>query len=238
MSKRANSEPKIPATDEESALRRPPQQARGERRVAGLLDAAAAVIAEVGVAAASAEAIARRAGTAKGSLYQFFPNADAIVSALAARYATELATVYAASFGAAEAAATVPELVDRVLEPLAAFHDRNPAFRHVFEVARQARDEDGTGRLVGRLRLTVVERIERLLQQLDPQLAEAERRRHARVVQTMGQALLYLRAESPIDERPEMLRAVRDALVRYLSGVITTGEGRPRRRGSVRSLAP
>ncbi|MCU0634004.1 MAG: TetR/AcrR family transcriptional regulator [Gemmatimonadaceae bacterium] len=205
-----------PGTD---SLRRSPQQARGERRVAALLDAAAAAIAERGVVGVTAEEIARRANTAKGSFYQFFPNSEAIVSALAARYATELSTIYAAAFGDVDTRGTLRALVDRVILPLAAFHDRNPAFRHVFEAARQAREADGTGRLIHRLRETVVERIDRLMFMHFPALADEERARHARVVQAMGQALLYLRAEAQGDERAALLTATRDAVVRYLEGL-------------------
>src|SRR3954471_17613134 len=71
---------------EAALLRRVPQQDRGQRRVDLILDAASAVIAEVGVDGATTNAIAARARTSVGSLYQFFPNKDAIVQALAVRY--------------------------------------------------------------------------------------------------------------------------------------------------------
>ncbi|HSB53997.1 MAG TPA: helix-turn-helix domain-containing protein, partial [Gemmatimonadales bacterium] len=69
---------------------RQPRQERGERRVEEILDAAAAVIAEGGVEAATTNAIAERAGSSVGSLYHFFPHKDAIVLALAERYEAEL----------------------------------------------------------------------------------------------------------------------------------------------------
>jgi AcrR family transcriptional regulator len=215
------------------SLRRSPRQARGERRVSALLDATALEIAEHGLATLTAERIARRANTAKGSFYQFFPNSEAVVSALAARYANELATIYAAAFGDIGSRSTVRSLVDRVILPLAAFHDRNPAFRHVFEAARQAREMDGTGRLIARLRETMIERVERLMLVQFPVLTPEERIRHARVVQAMGQALLYLRAEAHGDERAALLAATRDALVRYLDGLTPEPEP-PRGREAAR----
>src|SRR5579884_3736875 len=66
--------------------RRIPRQARGERRVAELLKAAAGVIAEVGYEAATMSAIAERAGAPIGSLYQFFPNKQSITHALRTEY--------------------------------------------------------------------------------------------------------------------------------------------------------
>lgn len=72
-----------------------PQRDNGRRRVAVLLDAAAAVIAERGFAAATMAEIAARADTRIGSLYRFFPNKAAIADALTERYASFLDAEFA-----------------------------------------------------------------------------------------------------------------------------------------------
>ncbi|CAM5687002.1 TetR family transcriptional regulator [Streptomyces purpurascens] len=54
------------------------RQARGERRITQLLEAAATVFATTGYTAASTNAIAREAGVSPGTLYEFFPNKEAI----------------------------------------------------------------------------------------------------------------------------------------------------------------
>ena len=69
-----------------SPLRRQPQQKRSQARVEQILDAAAIVFNEVGFEAATTHAIASRAGTAVGSLYQFFPDKQAIFNALELRH--------------------------------------------------------------------------------------------------------------------------------------------------------
>jgi AcrR family transcriptional regulator len=66
-----------------------PRQERGERRVAGLLETAEAVIAQTGYEAATISAIAGRARAAIGSLYQFFPNKACITQALRIEYARQ-----------------------------------------------------------------------------------------------------------------------------------------------------
>ena len=66
--------------------RRIPRQPRGRRRVSQLLDAAATVISSVGYDAATMTAIAAKAGAPIGSLYQFFPNKEAITHALRTEY--------------------------------------------------------------------------------------------------------------------------------------------------------
>ncbi|MFM2313177.1 MAG: hypothetical protein RLZZ04_2453 [Cyanobacteriota bacterium] len=69
-----------------TSLRRQPQQKRSQQRVEQILDAAAIVFDEVGFEAATTHAIASRAKTAVGSLYQFFPDKLAIFNALELRH--------------------------------------------------------------------------------------------------------------------------------------------------------
>src|SRR6266511_1332655 len=57
--------------------------------MAGILDAAAGVFADAGYERATTNAIAAAAGISPGSLYQFFPNKEAIAEALAAGLTTD-----------------------------------------------------------------------------------------------------------------------------------------------------
>lgn len=65
--------------------RRRPTQERSRATVARILDAAAEVLAAEGYAGASTNAIARRAAVSPGTLYQYFPDKDAIVEELVRR---------------------------------------------------------------------------------------------------------------------------------------------------------
>jgi len=67
-------------------MRRLPKQQRGKQRVEKILDAAAEIFLEVGYEAATTHAIASRANTAVGSLYQFFPDKSALFHALEVRH--------------------------------------------------------------------------------------------------------------------------------------------------------
>jgi AcrR family transcriptional regulator len=62
-----------------------PVQERSAARVQRMLDAAAALLDEVGYEATTTSAIAARAGVSVGSLYQFFPDRRAVLQALALR---------------------------------------------------------------------------------------------------------------------------------------------------------
>jgi len=101
--------------------RRVPRQERGERRVARLLDAAAEVFAEKGYEAATTNLIAERAETSIGSLYQFFPNKESILRALADRYAAQVRALYDRVLVPEAAALPLPALLDSLIDPLVEF---------------------------------------------------------------------------------------------------------------------
>ena len=75
-------------------MRRQPQQKRSQQRVNRILDAAAEVFDEIGYEVATTHAIAARADTAIGSLYQFFPDKLAIFHALELRHVERVRAVY------------------------------------------------------------------------------------------------------------------------------------------------
>jgi AcrR family transcriptional regulator len=70
----------------------PRRQARGQKRIEEILDAAMRVIARVGYSRATTNAIAAEAGISPGSLYQFFGNKEQIAQALEQRYANLMAS--------------------------------------------------------------------------------------------------------------------------------------------------
>ncbi len=71
-------------------MRRVPQQARSQRRIEAILDAACAIIGDIGFEAMTTNMVAERAETSIGSIYQFFENKDAIIRALCDRHLERL----------------------------------------------------------------------------------------------------------------------------------------------------
>lgn len=67
-----------------------PQQERAARRLAGFLDAAAALFAEVGFEATTMQAIADRSSSSIGALYNYFPDKQSVAATLLIRYSEEL----------------------------------------------------------------------------------------------------------------------------------------------------
>ncbi|MGI5133091.1 TetR/AcrR family transcriptional regulator [Pseudonocardia sp. CA-107938] len=73
-------------SDRRTAPRRRPRQVRAELTRERILTAAAHVFAEHGYAAGTTNRIAERARISIGSLYQYFPNKDAILAELAVQH--------------------------------------------------------------------------------------------------------------------------------------------------------
>ena len=66
--------------------RKLPRQARSRALVDAILDASAHILAEHGREALNTNLVAEKAGVSIGSLYQYFPNRDAIIAAVAERH--------------------------------------------------------------------------------------------------------------------------------------------------------
>jgi AcrR family transcriptional regulator len=80
------------SSEAEITAARVPKQQRGKQRVAELLRAATTVFAEKGYEAATMTEIAACADAPIGSLYQFFPDKEALADTLVQNYAALLAT--------------------------------------------------------------------------------------------------------------------------------------------------
>lgn len=77
-------------------MRKEPRQKRSREMVSRLLDATAATLAEQGLDGTTTNHIAERAGVSIGSLYQYFPDKNALVEALLERMAHEVSARFRA----------------------------------------------------------------------------------------------------------------------------------------------
>src|SRR3984885_14931870 len=116
------------------------RNARGERRVASLLDAAARVFGELGYHAVNTNTIAAEAKVSPATLYQFFPNKEAIADAIVTRYAMELAKKERAADIQELAAAPLGESIRQVTGVVIEFHRKHPAFLTLYTEAPLSKD--------------------------------------------------------------------------------------------------
>jgi len=73
--------------------RKHPTQARAKETVEAIIGAASQILIQHGYEQTTTARIATRAGVSVGSLYQYFPNKEAIVAALIERHADELVSI-------------------------------------------------------------------------------------------------------------------------------------------------
>ncbi|MGA1838358.1 TetR/AcrR family transcriptional regulator [Herbiconiux sp. 11R-BC] len=66
-------------------MRNEPVQARSSERIGALLDAASAVVAEVGIERLTTAMVAERANASIGTVYRYFPDRIAVLSAMSLR---------------------------------------------------------------------------------------------------------------------------------------------------------
>jgi AcrR family transcriptional regulator len=122
----------VPATETRLRPRKTPRQARAHDTRARILAAASDVFSERGYAAGTTNRIAAAAGMSVGSLYQYFPNKDAILVELVHAHIAEgerrLAPVLQR---AAATNITIEPLIRAVVTELVALHSENRRLHRV-----------------------------------------------------------------------------------------------------------
>lgn len=113
---------------ENQERRRARRQQRGLLRAEEILHAAGALFAEIGYDKTTTNMIAARAGVSPGSLYQFFPNKEAIAQAYAADVGAHLHRVYDTLLAPAVTALPFPAFLDALIDALIAFNRRYPGY--------------------------------------------------------------------------------------------------------------
>ncbi len=116
----------------ELSPRKQPLQRRSRETVDVILDAAAQVFAERGYSGGTTNRIAERAGVSIGSLYEYFPNKDAILVSLAERHlARMLLEVEALLASALARPEPIEALLRRFVGAMLDVHERNPDLHRV-----------------------------------------------------------------------------------------------------------
>lgn len=127
----------------ETPTRRTPVQARSRARVDAILDAADAVFLEMGYAAATTNHVAARAGTSIGSLYRFFPDKEALLVALAARYGERMQAIAVTVTPPDPRGQTLASLVGTGIDTFNRFLVASPGFRTLIDEARNPALREG-----------------------------------------------------------------------------------------------
>jgi AcrR family transcriptional regulator len=203
------------SSSQPSNLRRQPKQQRSKNRVESILDAAAAVFDRVGYDAATTHLIAIEAGTAIGSLYQFFPDKAAIFHAMELRHWERVRAMWAQTDVAAIAQLPLRQMIYFLVAGVAELFEQ-PVSRVVFIqffVARQifqSIDDSMTQEAINFMAS--------ILHQRQPQLPAAKLQRLAEVCVTSSNALILSVLRNPdVTYQQSMTQEIEDLLVAYLA---------------------
>lgn len=202
-------------TSEKEQPRR--RQARGERRIAQLLEAAARVFCTTGYTAASTNAIAREAGVSPGTLYQFFPNKEAIAIELGGRLVHEMRETYGEALAPVDPATPLEEAIGAAVDRFIAFNTEHPVF---FALMHGPDMPGGITEAHDQLHTTLIARIEGLLASLMPGATPADVTRTAHVCLGVYKAGLELVLAHEGPERAAYVQEIKDVLIRYLEPLV------------------
>jgi AcrR family transcriptional regulator len=191
------------------------RNARGEQRRQDLLRAAAAVFGRLGYHETTTNAIAGEAGVSPATLYNFFPNKEAIASTLATNYARQMAEEEQAIDS--EGSLSFAEAIQQLLDVCMSFNRRHPEFHTLVvdaPLSATAREEKQA------LGQVFVDFIAARLRRELPTLSRAEAVHHGRVALMIFRGILDELTTAPPSARPRLQQAMRDATLRYLEPVL------------------
>ncbi|QRK14134.1 TetR/AcrR family transcriptional regulator [Archangium violaceum] len=185
-------------TSVDTSPRKLPRQRRSRATVDAILQAAAQVLVEWGYEKATTARVAERSGVSVGSLYQYFPNKEALVAALLEKHAGELVAVAEAAFAGLKTA-SLEEGLKAIIRVGVDTHRISPAlhkslFEQVPRVGRMAEVMDTSRRLTELIEQFLRAHAHRLPRSRPPEVA-------AVVLETALEALTH----KAITERPDLL---------------------------------
>ena len=201
----------------DARVSRAPVQKRGQQRVEAILDAAEAVFGEMGVDAATTNAIAERAGASVGSLYHFFANKDAILWALTERYAEAVTNILHRERRIDEPWVPLDELFSGMIATFSAMDDAHPGYLAVCRATDSASGGKSAVSLQTFQHMHVM--VQELLEQRCPGIPAEEARVHAVLSVVTVHAALDQVLSMPEPMRPAIRSALVEMLVRYFEPI-------------------
>lgn len=198
-----------------SNLRRQPKQRRGQQRVEKILEAAALVFDEVGYEAATTHQIAERAGTAIGSLYQFFPDKAAIFNAMELRHLERVQAMWGQANAQELWRLPLNEMLAQLTTGVVALFEQ-PVSRVMFVQFYTARDRFQT--IDDSLTQGAIAFLSNILHQRNPDLPTDQRDLLAEVCVHSCNALILAALRQPDEEkRDRLVQQIPALLAAYLA---------------------
>jgi len=199
-----------------STLSRPvravPQQKRASLRVQSFLDAAAAIVSEVGYEAMTMTAIAERSGAAIGALYRYFPDKLAVARTLLVRYAEETDEHWSSLIEEAPEL-SVSDIAERLVGMMANFAEEHPAYLPLINAPIRFQRDPAA-------RQNLREHFASAFMAKNPALSSERAQLVANVVVQIMKGMISLYAAMPKRDRAMVSAEYRQLLADYLKNVL------------------
>lgn len=195
-------------------VRRQPKQPRSQERVHHILDVAEQLFIELGYDRTTTRAIAARADVSVGSLYQFFPDKEAILKALANRY-FEQEYHLVVRLHAELAEAPIAVYVDRAIDAFDQFATDNPGYRAVLEQLINLMTAADISTL-DEYDQKILQELAHFLERRNPSLARAKCQLIATTVVKAANELLWLSLTRDRSFREQLVAETKTLIAAYL----------------------
>lgn len=196
-------------------MRRHPQQARSQERVKQILNVAEQMFLEIGYESTTTRAIAARAEVSVGSLYQFFPDKEAILKALAVRYLQTQYQKFLDLHTAQSLTLPLPSYVDQMIDVFDQFYTDYPGSRAIFEQLLDTITWSAIER-IDEVEYQVVDELARFFQSRQPSLSLTKCERIALVITKTITELLWLSLSRDQEFRQELVVETKLLTLSYL----------------------
>lgn len=203
----------------EPARRRVPTQERSQRRYTAIVDAAANLFADQGFDGTTMDAIAGRADTSIGSVYQFFDNKTDLFRAVAERCLEASRQLFAQLTTVDFIGAGWQPLLDAAVEAFYDLQETEPAYRAIW-ANLQLYDEYAEADEA--LLREMTEATTALFSLWRPDVPEQRRRLIAKMVVTTVSSLLLFIAREEKQEARAMVDETKRMLRGYVAGHLDT----------------
>jgi AcrR family transcriptional regulator len=202
---------------ENQQRRRARRQQRGLLRAEEILETAGALFAEIGYDKTTTNMIAARAGVSPGSLYQFFPNKEAIAHAYAAAATTRLRQVYDTVLAPDVVALPLADFLDVFIDALMAVNRAYPGY---LALSIASTISPPLALALADLQQGIFARLDALLAAIWPASTPEQRYLHGLISYRLFLALLPLALGEHGEDQGAIVRELKAVLYRYWEPII------------------
>ena len=196
-------------------MRRQPQQARSQERVRHILDVAEQLFLETGYESTTTRAIAARAKVSVGSLYQFFPDKEAILKALAIRYMEAQYQRFLDLHTSDAVTLPLRNYVDQMIDVFDQFYTDYPGSRAIFEQLLDTITWSAIEK-IDDFEYQVIDELARFFHSRRPSLSIAKCEQMAMVITKIVTELLWLSLSGNQEFRQELVAETKLLTLSYL----------------------